>query len=167
MKKVYWSTIVIEEWTMYSAATDEGLCYIGTPNDSFEVLEQWVKKHIDQAELIERKGFFQQTEEALLKYYKGACPLFTVPLDLYGTAFQQKVWKVLQTIPYGHTLSYSEIATRIQNPRAVRAVGSAIGANPVLVFVPCHRVVAKDGKLGGFRAGIAMKERLLEIERHS
>ena len=88
-----------------------------------------------------------------------------MPIDLHGTPFQQIVWKALQEIPYGQTVSYSDIAERIEKPNAVRAVGTAIGANPVLIIVPCHRVIAKSGKLGGFRAGLEMKEQLLELER--
>ena len=86
-------------------------------------------------------------------------------MDLHGTPFQQSVWKALQEIPYGQTVSYSDIAERIEKPNAVRAVGTAIGANPVLIIVPCHRVIAKSGKLSGFRAGLEMKEQLLGLEK--
>ncbi|MDM8102298.1 methylated-DNA--[protein]-cysteine S-methyltransferase [Oceanobacillus oncorhynchi] len=86
-------------------------------------------------------------------------------MDLKGTAFQESVWEALQHIPYGETVSYMNIAEKIEKPKAVRAVGAAIGANPVMILVPCHRVIAKDGKLTGFRGGIPMKESLLELER--
>jgi O-6-methylguanine DNA methyltransferase len=87
------------------------------------------------------------------------------PLDLSaGTPFQQKVWRALREIPLGQTRSYSEIAAAVDHPRAVRAVGGACGANPIPVLVPCHRVLAQGGKLGGFSAGLGWKERLLECE---
>ena len=88
-----------------------------------------------------------------------------IPLDLMGTAFQQKVWRELRSIPRGETLTYAEVARRIGAPRAVRAVGTACGKNPVAVAVPCHRVVREDGALGGYRWGLDRKKRLLEQER--
>lgn len=81
-----------------------------------------------------------------------------------ATPFQKKVWKVLQTIPYGETRTYKWVAQKIGKPRAVRAVGQACGANPLPLIIPCHRVVASGGKLGGFSLGVAMKKRLLKLE---
>ena len=90
---------------------------------------------------------------------------FTCRLDLSsGTAFQQKVWRVLQTIPRGETRSYAWVARKIGNPSAVRAVGGACGANPIPIIIPCHRVIASDGSLGGFGGGTALKRRLLALE---
>ncbi len=86
-------------------------------------------------------------------------------LDLkQGTVFQQKIWKTLQKIPFGKTKSYGEIAKSIKNPKAVRAAGGACGANPVPLIIPCHRVLAANGKLGGFSGGLAWKKRLLAME---
>jgi AraC family transcriptional regulator of adaptative response/methylated-DNA-[protein]-cysteine methyltransferase len=87
-----------------------------------------------------------------------------LPLDLRGTAFQQRVWHALLEIPAGQTASYTDIAQRIGSPRSVRAVAQACGANPVAVVVPCHRVVAKDGALTGYRWGVQRKHALLERE---
>jgi AraC family transcriptional regulator of adaptative response/methylated-DNA-[protein]-cysteine methyltransferase len=89
----------------------------------------------------------------------------TFPLDVRATAFQQRVWKALQVIPRGETRSYSELALQLGVPKASRAVGAAIGANPVAVVVPCHRVVGKDGSLTGYRWGVERKRRLLEAEK--
>jgi O-6-methylguanine DNA methyltransferase len=89
-----------------------------------------------------------------------------VPLDLSaGTAFQQAVWQALCRIPYGETRSYAWVAGQIGRPRATRAVGSACGANPIPVIVPCHRVIASDGSLGGFSCGLKWKKRLLALEQ--
>jgi len=88
-----------------------------------------------------------------------------LPLDIRGTAFQQQVWQALRLIPRGETRNYAEIARAINKPQATRAVGSACGANPVAVIIPCHRVLRSDGSLGGYRWGIERKQKLLEIER--
>ena len=86
-------------------------------------------------------------------------------MDLHGTPFQMAVWEALRKIPFGVTVSYTDIAERIGKPSSVRAVGTAIGANPVLITVPCHRVIAKSGKLTGYRGGLDMKEQLLGLEK--
>ena len=101
-----------------------------------------------------------------LRTYAAGQPVrFTIPLDLRaGTAFQQAVWRALRMIPYGETRSYAWVARKIGKPTAARAVGAACGANPVPIFVPCHRVVASDGSLGGFSGGLPLKRRLLKLE---
>ncbi|MCG3148513.1 MAG: Methylated-DNA--protein-cysteine methyltransferase [Verrucomicrobiae bacterium] len=102
----------------------------------------------------------------LKTYAAGKQVRFTVPLDLSaGTAFQQLVWRTLLKIPRGETRSYGWVAKKIGKPRATRAVGSACGANPVPIIVPCHRVIAGDGSLGGFSSGLALKRRLLALEQ--
>ncbi len=88
-----------------------------------------------------------------------------LPLDVSGTAFQQAIWKELQRIPPGETRTYAEIAAAVGKPKAVRAAGSANGANNVAVLIPCHRVIRTDGGLGGYAYGVARKEKLLETER--
>lgn len=104
-------------------------------------------------------------QDQLVRYFTGEPVRFRVRLDLrVGTPFQRKVWRVLRTIPHGQTRSYGWVAQRIGAPRAVRAVGAACGANPVPVIVPCHRVIASDGALGGFSGGLARKRALLRLE---
>lgn len=164
MHKIYWSRLRLNNWHVYSARTEKGLCYIGSPGAPFEEMTTWVEKRFKSVQFIENESLFDLYKKELLDYVMGNRKEFTVPLDLYGTEFQQKVWQVLREIPYGEVVSYMDVAQCLQNPRAVRAVGGAIGANPVLIFVPCHRVITKDGKLGGFRAGVAMKEQLLSLE---
>lgn len=100
----------------------------------------------------------------LREYFAGTRRNFTVPLHLAGTPFQERAWAEMQKIAYGSTISYAQQAARMKKPRAVRAVGSANGANPVPIIVPCHRVVASNGSLGGYALGLAMKRRLLAIE---
>jgi methylated-DNA-[protein]-cysteine S-methyltransferase len=164
-KNVYWTLLNHSQWNMYIAATTEGLCYIGTPNASFQELVTWVNKRLPSHTLTEEANILQPHAAELVGYLEEQRQDFSLSIDLHGTPFQQSVWKALQEIPYGQTVSYSDIAERIEKPKSVRAVGTAIGANPVLIIVPCHRVIAKSGKLGGFRAGLEMKVQLLELER--
>lgn len=103
-------------------------------------------------------------EEQLADYFTGRRRAFSVPLDFIGTAFQKKVWAALLTIPFGETRSYAEIARQIGHPKAVRAVGSANGRNPISIIAPCHRVIGANGKLTGFAGGLAAKAYLLRLE---
>lgn len=103
----------------------------------------------------------RQMEEYLGGYRKH----FDLPLDIAGTTFQMKVWKELLKIPYGKTCSYTDLAKKIKNDKAVRAVGTANGRNPLCIIVPCHRVIAADGSLGGYSAGLDIKSKLLELEQ--
>jgi methylated-DNA-[protein]-cysteine S-methyltransferase len=107
---------------------------------------------------------FDDVVSQLAAYFTGARKTFDVALDPAGTAFQRRVWEALRAIPYGETASYGEIARRIGNPRAVRAVGRANGANPIAVIVPCHRVIGANGTLTGYGGGLDRKATLLALE---
>ncbi|MFW1755064.1 methylated-DNA--[protein]-cysteine S-methyltransferase [Acinetobacter wanghuae] len=106
-----------------------------------------------------------ETQKQLSEYFQGYRQRFDLPLKLNGTAFQQQVWRALLNIPYGETRTYKEIALAIGNLKAVRAVGTAIGRNPISIIAPCHRVIGASGKLVGFAGGLENKERLLKIEQ--
>jgi len=107
-----------------------------------------------------------QAAKELKEYFNGQRTKFDVQIDLSsGTNFQQAVWKGLRRIPFGQTTSYGALARGLENPKAVRAVGSANGKNPILIIVPCHRVIGADGSLTGFSAGIDMKNSLLRLEQ--
>jgi AraC family transcriptional regulator, regulatory protein of adaptative response / methylated-DNA-[protein]-cysteine methyltransferase len=105
-----------------------------------------------------------QWVDALAKFVAGHSPMPTPPMDIRGTPFQFLVWDQLRAIPQGETRSYSEIARRIGRPRAIRAVGTANGANPVSIIIPCHRAIRASGHLGGYRWGLERKRKLLEME---
>jgi methylated-DNA-[protein]-cysteine S-methyltransferase len=105
-----------------------------------------------------------ETVHQLRAYFAGKLRRFELPLDLHGTEFQLRVWRELEAIPFGETRSYSQIATAIGAPRAVRAVGAANGANPIPIVVPCHRVIGAAGTLVGYGGGLPLKKRLLELE---
>ena len=106
----------------------------------------------------------RQAEKELREYFSGRRQKFTVKLDLDGTEFQRTAWEAMRRIPFGSTISYGEQAKAIGKPKAFRAVGSANGRNPVPIIVPCHRVLASDGSLGGYSLGLSMKRRLLALE---
>lgn len=110
-------------------------------------------------------GPFADVVAQLGEYFAGERTRFEVPMAFEGTDFQRRVWSELCAIPYGRTISYGELARRVDNPRASRAVGSANGRNPIAVIVPCHRVIAGDGSLGGYGGGLERKVVLLELER--
>jgi methylated-DNA-[protein]-cysteine S-methyltransferase len=103
--------------------------------------------------------------EELDGYFAGRLHQFSLSLQPEGTDFQKRVWKELQQIPYGDTISYGQLAERIGNPKASRAVGLANGANPISIIVPCHRVIGANGKLTGYGGGLSIKEKLLALER--
>jgi methylated-DNA-[protein]-cysteine S-methyltransferase len=110
---------------------------------------------------------FAAVREQLAEYFAGVRREFDVPLKLHGTPFQRRVWQELVRIPFGTTISYAELARRVGNPAACRAVGAANGRNPISILVPCHRVIGTGGKLTGYGGGLDNKERLLAWERES
>jgi methylated-DNA-[protein]-cysteine S-methyltransferase len=105
-----------------------------------------------------------KTKQQLEQYFAGKRTSFDVALDLVGTEFQVRAWRALCRIPFGETISYGQQASNIKKPKAFRAVGSANGKNPIPIIVPCHRVVASDGSLGGYSLGLKMKKQLLALE---
>jgi methylated-DNA-[protein]-cysteine S-methyltransferase len=109
-------------------------------------------------------GIFQEASLQLHEYFAGRRRQFDIPLHLQGTPFQTKVWKALLEIPHGSTVSYGELAGRIKRKDAVRAVGAAVGRNPVSVIVPCHRVIGSGGSLTGYAGGLERKRALLDLE---
>lgn len=148
--------------TVLAAATDRGLCSIKLGDDG-DRLRRLLAEEFPSAELSEDSlsGFKQE----ILSFIDGEASLARVPLDIRGTVFQRRVWETLRRIPRGETRTYQDIARAVGAPRAVRAVGSACGANPVALAVPCHRAVRTDGGLGGYAWGLARKKRLLELEK--
>jgi len=117
-------------------------------------------------DLIEdnNENILREAERQLKEYFAGKRRSFSIPLDMRGTPFQKDVWRILQTIPFGETLSYGQIANRLGRPGASRAVGAANGRNPISIVVPCHRVIGSTGKLTGFAGGLDIKAHLLDLE---
>jgi methylated-DNA-[protein]-cysteine S-methyltransferase len=111
------------------------------------------------------KGVLEGVRKELDQYFAGKLKTFSTKLAFNGTPFQNQVWNALTRIPYGETISYLDLAKRIDNPKAVRAVGMANGANPIAIIVPCHRVIGSNGSLTGFGGGLPTKRALLELEK--
>ncbi|GGG16569.1 methylated-DNA--[protein]-cysteine S-methyltransferase [Paenibacillus abyssi] len=162
---IYWTLLIHEDWKMHVAATTEGLCYVGSHNKPFEEMADWINRRFPGRMLVQDDNKMEPYLNELIEYLQGERRSFSVPLDFRGTPFQVSVWNALGRIPYGQTLSYSDIAKDIRNPSSARAVGAAIGANPILITIPCHRVIGKNGALTGYRGGMDMKTKLLELER--
>ncbi|GGD73181.1 methylated-DNA--[protein]-cysteine S-methyltransferase [Paenibacillus nasutitermitis] len=162
---VYWTLLRNGGWNMHIAATNEGLCFVGSLNQAYEELADWVEARFTGRVLHRDDQKLQPYADELIEYLQGTRTSFSAAFDFPGTPFQRSVWAALCSIPYGQTQSYSDIAAKIQRPSAVRAVGAAIGANPVLIAVPCHRVIGKGGALTGYRGGLEMKTKLLRLEQ--
>jgi AraC family transcriptional regulator of adaptative response/methylated-DNA-[protein]-cysteine methyltransferase len=151
---------------MIAGATDEGLCLLEFADR--KMLETQLKKLIKyfQGVLVPgTNGYIKKAADELENYFNGTLTSFTVRLSVPGTEFQKKTWAELMNIDYGKTLSYDELAKRIGNDKAVRAVANANGNNRIAIIIPCHRVIGKDGKLRGYGGGLWRKKLLIEHER--
>lgn len=139
------------------AGDGEALGFVGLPESRhpLDIPPEWV--HSAQA--------FTQAKHQFDAYFAGELTDFDLPLAPQGTEFQQRVWMALRAIPYATTISYVELARRIGNPKASRAVGLANGANPLSIIVPCHRVIGANGSLTGYGGGLMAKRHLLDLER--
>ena len=124
-----------------------------------------IKKGLKAEYCEERTALHTETERQLSQYFKGDQQTFSIPLNPIGSPFQQQVWVQLCQIPYGQTNTYMQLADRLGDRSAIRAVASANGANALSIFIPCHRVIGSDGKLVGYAGGVAAKQRLLLLEK--
>ncbi|AST05526.1 methylated-DNA--[protein]-cysteine S-methyltransferase [Anoxybacillus flavithermus] len=150
----------MEKHVVYYESPIGWLQIIGT-NEGIERIDV-VERGRDQNEKVAEP--LMQSLEELEQYFQKKRTSFSMPLKLVGTPFQLRVWEALQTIPYGQTVSYADIAKQIGQPKAVRAVGNAVGNNPITIVVPCHRVVRTGGGLGGYAWGTERKKWLLTHE---
>ena len=139
------------------AGDERGLWLLGYAGEGYP--KQWGHRW------RESEGPFREAIRQLDAYFHRELRAFDLKLHLEGTDFQLAVWYALQSIPYGSTVSYGELARRIGRPEAVRAVGGANHANPIAIIIPCHRVIGSNGKLVGYGGGLAIKDRLLALER--
>ncbi|HLH31279.1 MAG TPA: bifunctional DNA-binding transcriptional regulator/O6-methylguanine-DNA methyltransferase Ada [Terriglobia bacterium] len=146
------------------AATKRGLCAV-TLGDTDRELISALKREYPDASLARDRAYLQRAVKQLMAYLNAGTPPQQMPFDIRATAFQRRVWEELQRIPYGATRSYSEIAANIGKPGASRAVARACATNPLALVIPCHRVIGKTGKPGGYRWGKHRKEQLLKVER--
>jgi AraC family transcriptional regulator of adaptative response/methylated-DNA-[protein]-cysteine methyltransferase len=145
------------------AATDRGICSVQL-GDEDEALLRELRREYPRAEVEPAADGLRDAVAAVVQHLEGRSHTLQLPIDVTATAFQWRVWKALQQIPYGSTRSYADIAAEIGRPNAVRAVARACASNRVALLIPCHRVVRKTGALGGYRWGMARKAELLQRE---
>jgi methylated-DNA-[protein]-cysteine S-methyltransferase len=146
------------------AVTDKGLAALALPKPDRSEVEARMRREHAGAEWVEPPVLKRYVSQ-ITDYMSGERDAFDLPLDIPGsTSFQRDVWETLLRIPRGETRSYTWVAEQVGRPRAVRAVGQAVGANPIPLIVPCHRVLRSDGSLGGFGGGLELKQKLLELE---
>lgn len=142
---------------LFLIASEKGLCAV-----------DWKKQNVPYCKSLNQPGkavkILAIAVSQLEEYFKGVRKNFDLPFDVAGTPFQKSVWTELSKIPYGKTYSYKDVAKKIKNQKAMRAVGSANGKNPLAIIVPCHRVIAADGTLGGYAGGLKIKTHLLKHE---
>ena len=149
---------------VYLAESSRGLIYVGLGSEGLAGLTAFGRKHFPGEQIVPSivDAMFQVQE-----YVSGQRKSFDLALDLRGTTFQKEVWQALLQIPYGETDTYGRVALRLGRPQAARAVGQACGTNPTPLVVPCHRVLASNGQLGGFSSGLDWKKWLLDLETPS
>ncbi len=145
----------------YEYDTELGLMSI--IEEKNKIIELSINKTIKDAQKVET-NLINQTYKEIQEYLNGKRIKFDIPILIRGTEFQKKVWKKLISVPYGEVVSYKFIATQLGNPNSSRAVGNACNKNPLLIIVPCHRILGSDKSLKGFAAGIGIKEKLLKLE---
>ncbi len=158
MTPIYYSEEILSGIKIIILASSKGIKRIFlNPSKKISELSNATKLHSNDPYLF---GVFDQLKE----YFEGTRKIFDVPLDIEGTEFQKKVWNELQKTQYGKTISYKKLSENLGDVKAIRAVGKAIGQNPIPIIIPCHRVIGTDGELTGYAGGLDVKEKLLEIE---
>lgn len=155
-EKLAYDTLNTTIGPVVMAMASEGLRYVFFQNEEIDIPVIW--QH--------QPDSLHSTKEQLTEYFLGRRTIFDIPLAPQGTPFQTLVWKTLCGIPYGQTICYKELALRIGNIKACRAVGGANGKNPIVIIQPCHRVITADGSLGGFSSGLDRKQFLLDLEEN-
>lgn len=159
---VYYDGILSPIGEVWVAGSEQGLWKIDLLTSEEQFLADLRK--ITPSKPIRDARKFTEIEGMLEEYFRGNKVIFDIPLDLNGTEFQKDVWRAIYKVPFGRLSSYGRIAEEIGRPRAVRAVGNAVGANPLPIVIPCHRIIRADGGLGGYGRGIDLKLYLLSIE---
>jgi len=149
--------------TFLIAKNEKGVCNLSFNNKEIPFINS-LKYYLDD-EVIKSRSKLKNEVHQIQEYYAGKRKEFNMKVFLKGTGFQTKAWTALSKVKYGETISYSELAEKAGNKKAVRAAASSCAKNPVAVIIPCHRVIAKDGSLGGFGGGIELKKKMLRLEK--
>ena len=164
MTQIYWTDIESPIGNLRVASSEKGLVYIELPRANGRGFRGWMKSYTADEKAENADAPNQAAVDQILEYIEGKRREFDLPSELRATAFQRAVYAELAKVPYGEQRSYAEIAAAVGRPRAVRAVGSANGANPLPFVIPCHRVIASGGQLSGDAGGVKRKARLLAME---
>ncbi|MGB6521492.1 MAG: methylated-DNA--[protein]-cysteine S-methyltransferase [Candidatus Cybelea sp.] len=165
---ISYATVETPVGLMMIGATDRGICFAQFGDSTAELLGRLGAEYANATIVPAQEPYhsdFPKWVDAISRYLAGAQPHLDLPLDIRASAFQMRVWKYLQSIPYGDVASYGEVAAAIGRPSAARAVGGAIARNTVALIIPCHRVIRESGALGGYRWGFERKRALLDLER--
>lgn len=162
--KIEYSITVCELGKLLVAGTGKGVCSVTLGDDERTLFEN-LQKEFPKAEIARNDENLKNYVEAILANLDGNNKTLDLPLDIQATAFQMRVWEFLRKIPYGETVSYTDIAERLGNKNAVRAVATACASNRVALVIPCHRVIGKSGELSGYRWGVERKKAILEKEK--
>lgn len=163
-RKIYFSETKNDFGTFFVTSTEKGVHRIALPNKARWGAEKWLKEFYDGWDVERGLGVNRDVLEQLNLYFTGSLREFDLDLDLDTTEFRKKVLNEVQKIPYGATRTYKDIAVAISKPKASRAVGGAVGSNPIPIIIPCHRVIGSRGNLVGFGGGLDLKKRLLAFE---
>ncbi|MHA3064971.1 methylated-DNA--[protein]-cysteine S-methyltransferase [Lacticaseibacillus saniviri] len=157
---LYYGQLTWHKQAMFLVSSERGLVFVGTPGKPLNEIDAFFK----DISLVHDQTRVQAAADQLQQYFDGHETL-DIPVDfISGTPLQQQVWRMLQQVPRGTTWTYSQLADAVGKPQAVRAVASAVGKNPITVVVPCHRIIRKNGDIGQYRGGVAMKRTLLTME---
>lgn len=159
----YYDFVTIGPLTYFLAATNAGLSYLGLKENAQASIFSFYQRRM----LIHDPKKLAPYIKELKEYFAGTRRKFDVPIDIeeFGTPFQRNVLQLLTKIPYGTTVSYGDIASSLDSARSVRAVAHAIALNPILIFIPCHRIIMSNGMLGGYPLGSKEKKRLIDLEK--
>ncbi len=164
---VYYDLFDTSYGSMLIASTDKGVCLANFIEENYEKQQSWLEKHFYKDHIFKHKERNIEAYLQLEAYFKGERKYFDLNLHLLGTPFQKQVWHQLQKIQYGECHTYKDVAVQLGDAKKCRAVGGAVGKNPLIIIVPCHRVIGSNGKMTGFSSlgGIELKKKLLKLEK--
>ncbi|CAH2212117.1 methylated-DNA--[protein]-cysteine S-methyltransferase [Tepidibacter aestuarii] len=164
---VYYYTFETAFGKMFIASTNKGVCIANFVDENYETQLSWLNKYFHEDNIYKDKDKNINAYNQLQEYFKGDRKFFDLTLDILGTTFQKQVWSLLEEIPYGELLTYKDMAIKLGDSKKSRAVGGAVGKNPIIIIVPCHRVIGSNGKMTGFSSvgGIELKKNLLKLEK--
>ncbi len=166
MEKLYWDSADFDDQKFFFTVTDKGLNFVSTPGKPISEMFDFYPKSRYQYSFVSDNLKTDPYLDELEAYLKGDRKSFDLALDLsHTTASQQKIYKTLKEIPYGQTITYHQLAKMIGKPKATRAVAHAVAMNPILIVIPCHRIIKASGKIGNYRGGEDMKKALLNLEQ--